>query len=233
MPLLSMLSTIRAQTSVTNPYLTLTYVGTVQGDATTTLTHPAGVQAGDVCILFLFGYDNDGEEFLSTNRPSSFTHIMTTPDVNDIQTSITVSYGVLSSTSSLSFSQPGMDAYGHVAFYYRISDGTLDSVITLPGGTTYATGSSTNTISIPAVDSKISYLSFIGSASNADGTNHVSDMLIQRFNSAGATLDALGTFSIGVGQGPVSVGSAQAIGYGSTRLIHLIGGRLGFVKAEA
>jgi hypothetical protein len=230
-----MLSTIKAATSGSDPYLTLTYVSTAQEHSTTTLTHPSGVQAGDICILFLFGYDNDAEEFLSTNKPSSFTHIMTTPDIGTIQTSITASYGILSSTNSLSFSQPGMDAYGHVAFYYRVSNGTLGSIVSLPGETTYATGSTTSSISIPAVESDISYVSFVGSASNADGTYNNTDMSIQRTQYADtATTAAFGTFDIGTSNGPVGIGSASAEGFTtSSRLIHLIGGRLGFVKAEA
>ena len=238
MPLLSMLSTIRASASAEGPYLTLTYVATAQDSPTNnTIIHPTSVQAGDLCILFLYGWDNDSEEFLSTNRPSGFTHIMTTPDVSSTQSSITASYAILASTSNTDYTQPGMDSYGYVAFYYRISGGDLDSIISLPGGTSYAAGvgDPSGQISIPGVDSEISYISFVASSSNAAETYHeTTDVSIQQSQYAeGTTAASLGTFDIGVGEGPVGIGTAEAFSFpgASARHVHIIGGRLGFVKA--
>jgi hypothetical protein len=219
--------------SAINPFLTLTYVNSVDANTTTILTHPTNVQVGDVCVLLQFGYDNDAEFFSSTNTPTGFTSIVATPNITgDIQTSMNVSFRVLTSTANVTLTQPGMDNYGHVAIYYRLSNGTLQGTTVFSGTSSVVSGSSGATTVMPAASSNLAYLSFMTTSSfNVESIPFASGVSFNLVQYGGST-PAFATFAIGVSYGPQPQATGEGEGFDtSASWVGITSGRIGFAKA--
>lgn len=104
------------------------------------LTHPAGVQVGDLCVLFQASWDNDSD-FVDT-APTGFTMINTYPYLYTTTTYLAhaVSYNVLASTASVTLPLGNGDVQAYdgqtfIAMYFRpsvtITSVAADNSITL------------------------------------------------------------------------------------------------------
>lgn len=218
--------------SAVDPYLALTFINSVDASGTTTLTHPAGVLTGDICVLLQYGYDNDSEDFLSSNTPSGFTHLVTTPNIGTIQTSMNVSFAILPNINSVTLTQPGMDFFGHIAMYYRLGGPNLQGTSTFPGTANVVSSWTGATTTMPAAAGNISYLSFITTSSfNFESISYPSGVSMQR-TQYGAAGSAFASFSIGAAYGPQPQATADGEGFdtGAT-YVGIASGRIGFTKS--
>ena len=218
--------------STISPYLTLTYINTVDVNTSTTLTHPTNVLVGDVCLLLQYGYDNDSEDFTSANTPANFTSVIATPNTGTTQTSMNISFAVLPSLAAVTIPQPGMDNYGYIAMYYRISGGTLQGTATYPGTSSVVAGSGPVTSTLLASAGNTAYLSFAASSSyNEESLTFSSGMSLQR-TQYGNAAPAYASFSVGVSYGPQPSASTEAEGFSTiATYVGVASGRIGFTKA--
>lgn len=106
----------------------LTHIANTTGFGTTialTLSHPAGVQAGDLCVLYHQGFDDDSDYL--TTAPSNFTII----DIQAINYSGTnwqsqvISYRVLQDITNVTLptgngSTQALDNQAYTAIYFRV-----------------------------------------------------------------------------------------------------------------
>lgn len=218
--------------SASNPYLTLTYVNSVDAAGATILAPPTGVAEGDICVLLRFGYDNDSEDFTSANTPSGFTHIVSTPNIGSIQTSMTVSFRVLTSLTGITLADAGMDNHGIIAMFYRPSGGTIQSATVFPGTSSVITGWTGANTTMPAAANNLAYLSFMTTSSyNLESIAYPSGVNFERTQYGGST-PAFASFSIGVSYGPQAQATGVAEGFDTTATyVGITSGRIGFAKA--
>ena len=223
--------------SSVNPYLTLTYVNTVDGITTNTLTHPGGVQVGDVCVLMIYGYDNDSEDILSTFIPTGFTSLVTTPTTAATQTSLNISFRVLTSTAAVTMTTAGMDNYAWIAMYYRISNGTLASTQTYPGTSNSVATNTLISSTVPEITANTAALYIGASASYNDeallypvgpGVNNGSGSITAYGNAS----PLFGSLLVGVTYGPEAsaIIEAEPININSINM-SVASARIGFTKS--
>lgn len=119
---------------------TLTFRTSTTGSGTTaalTLTHPVGVTAGDLCILFHYAFDNDSDFIV--NRPSGFTMIHNRAFLYTTATylSYAISYEILPDTTNVTLptaiqdtdsvtTAPDNQAYVALYFYLNKSIEKVD-----------------------------------------------------------------------------------------------------------
>lgn len=218
--------------STVSPYLTLTYINTVDISTSTTLTHPANVLVGDVCLLLQYGYDNDSEDFTSANTPSGFSSVVATPNIGTIQTSMNISFRVLTATTSVTVPQPGMDNYGYIAVYYRLSGGTLQGTTATAGTSSVVTGAGPISSTLAASSANIAYLSFVATSSYNGESLPFSTGIPLQITQYGSAAPAYASLSFGISYGPQGSGTAEAEGFsGSETYVGVASGRIGFTKA--
>jgi hypothetical protein len=208
-----------------SPFLQLTLLDFISASTTTSLIHPASVQVGDLCIIMQYGYDDDGEEYVfGGNVPTGFNQFSSGADIGSIQTSVSISYRILTSTAAITVSQPGLDEFGYIAVYYRISNGTLNTGSVTYGpaslisgyGTTTANSSFFSFWNLPALASSAN-LAVVGLAhrpSSAISGLGFSGGSLQPFEGTATNTKAL--LGVGIVYGPVSNGATLSVSVNSS-----------------
>lgn len=130
---------------------TLTHRANTTGSGTTaalTLTHPVGVTAGDLCILFHYAFDDDSD--FVVNRPSGFTilHSRAYRYTGTTYLSYCISYEILPDTTNVTLPRAisvsdsvttAPDNQAFVALYFYL-DKPIEKVDLLQTAYTQSTG---------------------------------------------------------------------------------------------